>query len=144
VIVSQLPEHRETKELEWYIHDHFVRQSNKGITQFKSELLAHDLITLYLRYRNYTLEKINEMINPVLKNLILRQVIIYKANNNNVNSPNNNSKSFELTSPLSRLQCLTCFSLLYLGTAEPKNCLRCSSSKLHIFPTTKRKQKMDT
>lgn len=50
------------------------------------------------------------MINPVLKNLILRQVIIYKANNNNVNSPNNNSKSFELTSPLSRLQCLTCFT----------------------------------
>lgn len=118
-----MPEHREIKELEWYIRDHFVRQSNKGITQFKSELLAHDLITLYLRYRNYTLEKINEMINPVLKNLILRQVIIYEANNNNANSPNNNSKSFELTSPLSKLQCLTCFYISYLGTSEPKNCL---------------------
>jgi hypothetical protein len=74
---------RESKELEWYLRDHFFRQSNKGITQFERKSLTHDIITLYLRYRSYSLQRINEMINPVLENLISRRVITSKDDNNN-------------------------------------------------------------
>ena len=136
-----MSENREIKELEWYLRDHFFRQSNKGITQFEKKSLTRDLITLYLRYRNYSLERINEMINPILKDLISRRVIKIRDNKNNNNknfkSNNNDLISFELTSLLSRLQCSKCYYISYLGTAEPKNCLRCSSTNLHEFPTAR-------
>jgi hypothetical protein len=132
----KLSEPREIKEFEWYLRDHFFRQSNKGLTQFERESLAKNMITQYLRYKSYTPEKINELMNPVLKKLILSQLIIGK---DNINIDNN--KSFELTSPLSRLQCSTCFYISYLSANEPKNCLRCSSYKLHDFPKTIQKKK---
>jgi hypothetical protein len=138
IMYIKLSERKEIKELEWYLRDHFFRQSNKGIRQFKKESLAQDLNTLYLRYRNYNLKKINEIINPVLRNLILWRVITEK--DNNINNDNNNSNSFELTSYLSRLQCSECFYISYLGSVEPKNCLRCSSNELHDFPTTRQKK----
>jgi hypothetical protein len=133
---------RESKELEWYLRDHFFRQSNKGITQFERKSLTHDIITLYLRYRSYSLQRINEMINPVLKNLISRRVITSKDDNNNKNidSDNYKLKSFELTFPLLRLQCSMCFYVSYLSADEPRICLRCSSTNLHDFPSAKQKR----
>lgn len=130
---------RENKELEWYLRDHFFRQSNKGIIQFNRKSLAQDMITLYLRYRSYSLQAINEMMNPVLENLISRRFITGKDNNNNKNNNSGNFdlNSFELTSQLSRLQCSACFYISYLSTAEPRSCLRCSSANLHDFPAAK-------
>jgi hypothetical protein len=138
----KLSENREIKELEWYLRDHFFRQSIKGITQFERKSLAQDMITLYLRYRNYSIQGIDEMINPVLENLISRRVITSKDYNNNKNDDSDNfdRKSFELASQLSRLQCSACFYISYLSTAEPRSCLRCSSTYLHDFPTAKQKK----
>ncbi|HEU4445186.1 MAG TPA: hypothetical protein VFR94_10980 [Nitrososphaeraceae archaeon] len=132
----------ESKELEWYLRDHFFRQSNKGVTQFERKSLTQDMITLYLRYRNYSRQRIEEMINPVLENLISRRVITGKDNNNKKNNSDSNFdlNSFELTSPLSRLQCPACFYISYLSTAEPRSCLRCSSINLHDFPPAKQKR----
>jgi hypothetical protein len=139
-----MSENREIKELEWYLRDHFFRQSNKGIKQFERESLSQDLINLYLRYRNYSLERINEMTNPVLENLISQRVITSKDNSKkNINGDNYALKSFELTSPLSRLQCSLCFYISYLGTSEPRNCLRCSSTKLRVFPAAKARKEID-
>lgn len=131
-----LSDQKELKEFEWYLLDHFFRQSNKGITRFQRNSLPKDMITLYLRYRNYNLEKINEMVNPVLNNLIMRRVITDKENNSN-----DNMQSFELTSYLSRMQCSTCFYISYLTVNEPRNCLRCTSNMLHDFPKTIQKKK---
>ena len=131
----------ERKELEWHLRDHFFRRSNKGVTQFERKSLTQDMITLYLRYRDYSRQRIEEMINPVLENLISRRVITSKKNNNkNNNSGNFDPNSFELTSPLSRLQCSACFYISYLSTAEPRSCLRCFSSNLHDFPVAKQKK----
>jgi hypothetical protein len=131
----------ESKELEWYLRDHFFRQSNKGVTQFERKLLTQDMITLYLRHRNYSRQRIEEMINPVLENLISRRVITGKDNNNkNNNSGNFDLNSFELAYPLSRLQCSACFYISYLSTSEPRSCLRCSSINLHDFPLAKQKK----
>ena len=126
----------ESKELEWYLRDHFFRQSNKGVTQFERKSLTQDMITLYLRYRNYSRQRLEEMINPVLENLISRRVITEKDSNNKKNNSGSNFdlNSFELTYPLSRLQCSACFYISYLSTAEPRSCLRCSSINLHDFP----------
>jgi hypothetical protein len=135
----KLSENREIRELEWYLRDHFFRQSIKGIAQFERKSLTQDMITLYLRYRNYSIQGIDEMINPVLENLISRRVITSKDYNNK-NDDNFDRKSFELTSPLLRLQCSICFYISYLGTSEPRNCLRCSSTKLRDFPSAKQKK----
>lgn len=138
----KLSENREIKELEWYLRDHFFRQSIKGITKFERKSLTQDMITLYLRYRNYSIQGIDEMLNPVLENLISRRVITSKDYNNNKNDDSDNldQKSFELASQLSRLQCSACFYISYLSTAEPRSCLRCSSTYLHDFPTAKQKK----
>ena len=115
----------EIKEFEWYLRDHLFRQSNQGRQQqqqLKKESLAEEMITLYLRYRNSSLQHINEMINAVVENLISRQVLKKFEN------------SLELTSRLSRLQCSRCFYISYLSSNEPRNCLRCSYSELYDFP----------
>ena len=132
----------ESKELEWYLRDHFFRQSNKGVTQFERKSLTQDMITLYLRYRNYSRQRLEEMINPVLENLISRRVITSKDNNNKKNNSGSNFdlNSYELTFPLSRLQCSACFYISYLSKAEPRNCLRCSSINLHDFPAVQAKK----
>jgi hypothetical protein len=121
-----LQEDIEIKEFEWYLRDHLFRQSNQGRQQqqqqLKKESLAEEMITLYLRYRNSSLQHINEMINAVVENLISRQVLKKLEN------------SLELTSRLSRLQCSRCFYISYLSSNEPRNCLRCSYSELYDFP----------
>lgn len=100
------------------------------------------MITLYLRYRNYSRQRLEEMINPVLENLISRRVITEKDSNNKKNNSGSNFdlNSFELTYPLSRLQCSVCFYISYLSTAEPRSCLRCSSINLHDFPAAQAKK----
>jgi hypothetical protein len=121
-----LQEDIEIKEFEWYLRDHLFRQSNQGRQQqqqqFKKESLAQEMTSLYLRYRNSTLQHMNEMINAVVENLISRQVL------------KKFESSLELTSRLSRLQCSKCFYISYLSSNEPRNCLRCSFNELHDFP----------
>jgi hypothetical protein len=120
-----LQEDIELKEFEWYLRDHLFRQSNQGRQeqqQFKKGLLAQEMTSLYLRYRNSSLQHINEMINAVVENLISRKVLKKFEN------------SLELTSRLSRLQCSKCFYISYLSSNEPRNCLRCSYSELRDFP----------
>ena len=117
----------EIKEFEWYLRDHLFRQSNQSIQQqqFKKESLAQEMTRLYLRYRNSTLQHMNEMINAVVEKLISGKVL-KKFDN-----------SLELTSRLSRLQCSKCFYISYLSGNEPRNCLRCSSNQLNDFPKKK-------
>ena len=111
-------------EIEWYLRDHFFRQFNQGVQHFKKDSLGGEMMSLYLRYRNYDLQDMNDMITAVVENLICRQVIKKTENN-----------SLELTSRFSRLQCSKCFYISYLNSNEPRNCLRCSSSELHDFPS---------
>jgi hypothetical protein len=113
-------------EVEWYLRDHLFRQSNQGRQQFKKELLASEMINLYLRYRNSNLKHMDDMITTVIENLVSRQVIKKTENN-----------SLELTSRFSRLQCSKCFYISYLNSNEPRNCLRCSSVELYDFPKKK-------
>ena len=113
----------QANEVEWYLGDHFFRQFNQGRQHFKTESLADEMISLYLRYRNSNLQDMNDMITAVVENLIFRQIIKQTENN-----------SLELISKFSRLQCSKCFYISYLNSNEPRNCLRCSSSELHDFP----------
>lgn len=113
----------QTKEVEWYLRDHFFRKFNQGIHYLKKESLAGEMISLYLRYRNYNLHDMNDMITTVVENLISRKVI--KKIDSNL---------LELTSRFSRFQCSKCFYISYLNTNEPRNCLRCLSNELHDFP----------
>lgn len=129
----------EIKEFEWYLRDHFFRQSSnnnqRSRQKFQKYTLGKEMINLYLRYRNSNLEKINELVNIVSENLLSRQVIIKRSSN--TAAEDNNDSSFELTSKLSRLQCSRCFYISYLADNERKNCLRCSSAELHDFPRRK-------
>lgn len=119
----------EVKEFEWYLRDHFFRQSNnQGKQKFQSETLAKELMNLYLRYRNSNLENLNEMIDLVSESLLSRHVIKRSSDTDN---------SLELTGKLSRLQCSKCFYISYLSSNELKNCLRCSRTELHDFPKRK-------
>ena len=119
----------EVKEFEWYLRDHFFRQSNNNNQIFHKETLAMEMMNLYLRYRNSSLDNLNELINLVCENLLFRQVI------RKINDTDDNS--LELTSKLYRLQCSKCFYISYLSSNEPKNCLRCSCTELHDFPKRK-------
>ena len=113
----------QANEVEWYLRDHFFRQFNQGRQYFKKELLADEMISLYLRYRNSDLQDMNDMITAVVEKLFSRHVIKKVENN-----------SLELTSRFSRLQCSKCFYISYLNSNEPRNCLRCSSNELRDFP----------
>jgi hypothetical protein len=115
----------EINEFEWYLRDHLFRQSSKGRQQFKKESLANEMTSLYLRYRNYASQCMNEMIDVVVESLVLRQVL------------NKFENSLELTSRLSRLQCAKCFYISYLSNNETRSCLRCSFRELHDFPKKK-------
>lgn len=113
----------QTNEIEWYLRDHFFRKCNQGIQYLNKESLAGEMISLYLRYRNYNLQDMNDIITTTVEDLISRQVI-RKIDSN----------LLELTSRFSRLQCSKCFYISYLNSNEPRNCLRCSSNELHDFP----------
>ena len=54
-------------EIEWYLRDHFFRQFNQGRQHFKKELLADEMISLYLRYRNSILQDMNDTITGVVE-----------------------------------------------------------------------------
>jgi hypothetical protein len=129
----------EIKEFEWYLRDHFFRQSSnknqRRRQKFQKDTLGKEMMNLYLRYRNSNLEKLNELVNIVSENLLSRQVIIKRSSN--TATEDSNDSSFELTSKLSRLQCSRCFYISYLADNERKNCLRCSSAELHDFPRRK-------
>jgi hypothetical protein len=64
----------EVKEFEWYLRDYFFRQSsnnNQASRQkFQKETLGKEMMNLYLRYRNSDLEKLNELVNLVIENLL--------------------------------------------------------------------------
>jgi hypothetical protein len=125
----------EIKEFEWYLRDYFFRQSNDPLAsrqRFQKEKLGIDMMNLYLRYRNSSLEKLNELVNIVSENLVSRQVVIKKCDN-----IQRDNSSLELTSKLSRLQCPKCFYISYLSDKESRNCLRCSGTELHEFPKRK-------
>jgi hypothetical protein len=71
-----LQEDIEIKEFEWYLRDHLFRQSNqRRRQQFKKESLAQEMINLYLRYRNSTLQHMKEMIKAIVENRLSHQVL---------------------------------------------------------------------
>lgn len=115
---------KEVKEFEWYLRDHFFRQSKLNKHRFFSKQLSMDMVNNYLRYRHSDPVDLNEFVNAVLENLLARQVISEMMPNG----------SFELTDELFRLQCAKCYYISYLNHNEPKECLRCSSTELHDFP----------
>ncbi|MFZ0327788.1 MAG: hypothetical protein WBP64_20950 [Nitrososphaeraceae archaeon] len=115
---------REVKEFEWYLRDHFFRQSNLNKQRFFSKQLSMDMVNNYLRYRNSDPVELNEFVDAVLENLLARQVISEMMPNG----------SFELMHKLFRLQCAKCYYISYLNHNEPNECLRCSSTELHDFP----------
>ena len=114
-----------TRELDWYIRDHFFRQSNTGKTVFRMESLPNDLVTLYLRYRDHDPGKLSESMVPVISSLVSRNVL--KQNGNELN----------LAGKLARLQCAKCFYINYLTVSEPLACMRCQANDLHDFPKKK-------
>ena len=116
----------QVNEVEWYLRDHLFRQFNQGRQPFKKESLATEMISLYLRYRNFNLKLMDDMITTVIENLISRKVIKKTENN-----------SLELTDRFSRLQCSKCFYISYLNSNESRNCLRCSAVELYDFPKKK-------
>ena len=63
----------QVNEFEWYLRDHFFRQFNQGIQYFKKDSLGGEMISLYLRYRNYNLQDMNNMITIVVESLISSQ-----------------------------------------------------------------------
>jgi hypothetical protein len=116
----------EMNELEWYLRDHLFREYNQGKRQFRKEILAEEMIKLYLRYRSSDMQKMSIMIDSVLERLISKLAITQLQ-----------SGSIELTTNLTRLQCSKCFYISYLSDNEPKKCARCSAAELHCFPKKK-------
>ena len=115
---------REITEFEWYMRDHLFRQSNQGREKFQKDQLGIEMSKLYLRYRTSNLEKLNELTEIIIENLVSHQVLQRVEMN----------RSLQITSRLSRLKCSNCYYISYLSRNEPRNCLRCSSSELNDFP----------
>ncbi|HYY40043.1 MAG TPA: hypothetical protein VE692_02220 [Nitrososphaera sp.] len=113
------------RELEWYLRDHLFRQSNAGKTSFRSELLPHEMVTLYLRYRSADPQQISNTMTSVIEILTARKVMKQDKN------------ELKLLGRMRRLQCAKCFYINYLTEAEPMSCLRCQHSELHDFPKKK-------
>jgi hypothetical protein len=97
------------RELDWYLRDHFFRQSNAGKTSFRTESLPNEMATLYLRYRNADLHQLGQ-----------------------------DSNELKLLGKLTRLQCAKCFYINYLTDAELRTCMRCQHADLHDFPPKKK------
>ena len=111
------------------MRDHLFRQFNQGRQNFQKEELGREMSNLYLRYRNSDLEKLKELTDIVIENLISRQVLQRIVTDG----------SLQLACRLSRLQCPNCYYISYLTSNEPTKCLRCSSLELYDFPRTRRK-----
>jgi hypothetical protein len=50
------------------LNGHFFWHFNQGRQHFKKELLADEMISLYLRYRNSNLQDMNDTITAVVEN----------------------------------------------------------------------------
>jgi hypothetical protein len=113
------------RELEWYLRDYLFRQSNAGKTSFRRELLPHEMVTLYLRYRTADPQQLSNTMTSVIEILIARKVMRQDSN------------ELKLLGRMRRLQCVKCFYINYLTEAEARACLRCRHSELHDFPKKK-------
>jgi hypothetical protein len=113
----------EITEFEWYLRDHLFRQSNQGRQKFQ---IGKEMSNFCLRYKNSDLEKLNKLTDIIIEDLISRQVLQQVTTDG----------SLQLTSRLSRLQCVKCYYILYLVNNESRKCLRCSSTELRDFPGT--------
>ena len=111
------------RELDWYLRDHFFRESNKGRLEFEQRMLPSEIIKAYLRYRNDDTSEISRLVDIVIGNLLHQHVIKMK-----------DGHSFELVGTLKRLQCSKCYYVSYLAGAEELACLRCNSKTLDEFP----------
>ena len=113
------------RELEWYLRDHFFRQSGKGRAQFARSQVAAEMATLYLRFRGYDVSQLSDSLAPVIDDLVSMHVLAQAGD------------TLELASKLLRMQCAKCFYVSYFSEAEPKLCQRCSRQELHEFPRKK-------
>jgi hypothetical protein len=113
------------RELDWYLRDHFFRQSAKGRNAFMRESLPNEMVELYLRYRGNDPGQLSETMTPVIQNLVSRKVV------------GQNGSELTLNGSLARLQCSKCFYINYLADGEPRECLRCRHLELHDFPRKK-------
>jgi hypothetical protein len=118
------------RELDWYLRDHFFRQSNRGKLEFEQRMLPSEIAKTYLRYRNDDINEISQLVDIVVGNLLHQHVIKMKQGH-----------SFELVGTLRRLQCSKCYYVSYLAEAEELACLRCNSKTLDEFPKKKIKDK---
>lgn len=109
-------------ELEWYLRDHFFRQSNAGKIVFSRESLPNEMICLYLRYRHADLQQLSHEMAPVIEDLISKNIV------------NRNGNELKLAGKLTRLQCSKCFYINYLANVEPRTCTRCQHTGLNDFP----------
>lgn len=113
------------RELDWYLRDHFFRQTNAGKTSFRLESLPNEMVTLYLRYRGTDPATLVEGISDVIATMLSRHAIEHDGN------------ELSLSGKLTRLQCAGCFYINYLTDAEPRVCMRCGGTSLHDFPKKK-------
>ena len=113
------------RELEWYLRDHLFRQSNAGKTSFRRESLPHEMVALYLRYRNSDPDQLSNTMTSVIEILTERKVV------------RRDSNELNLLGRMTRLRCTKCFYVNYLTELEPRVCLRCQHSELHDFPNKK-------
>lgn len=112
------------RELEWYLRDHFFRQAGKGRTQLQRSAIATEMVTIYLRYRQYNPLQLAELMAPVIDDLVSMQVVRQAGD------------TLEAAA-LTRKQCAKCYYVSYLADAEPRTCQRCSGTDLHEFPKRK-------
>lgn len=113
------------RELDWYLRDHFFRQSSQGKSAFTRESLPNEMVTLYLRYRGSDPRQLSETMVPVIQNMVLRKVVEQSGG------------ELMLNGRLTRLQCAKCFYINYLVDAEPRQCMKCLHGKLNDFPRKK-------
>ena len=113
------------RELEWYLRDHLFRQSNAGKTSFRRELMPHEMMALYLRYRNSDPDQLSNIMTSVIEILTARKVVRQDSN------------ELKLLGRMTRLQCIKCFYINYLTEVEPRACIRCQHSELQDFPMKK-------
>ncbi len=112
------------RELEWYLRDHFFRQAGKGRTQFQRSMIASEMVSIYLRYREYDPQQLGQMMSPVIDDMVSMQVLKQAGD------------TLEAVA-LARKQCAKCYYVSYLADAEPGTCQRCSGTDLHEFPKRK-------
>ena len=113
------------KELDWYLRDHFFRQSAKGKNAFTRESLPNEMVELCHRYRGNDPSQLSETMTPVIENLVSRNVVAQ------------NGSELTLNGSLARLQCSKCFYINYLADGEPRECMRCRHLELSVFPKKK-------